>query len=79
MIKEPKFMEKHLDFQICTGAVFFVEESSALVTTDLEISSASHAGKFKIKEDRNGSAAALDTVALCDRYPPPPPPRSTCK
>jgi len=41
-----KLYENHLDFQICcTGVVvFFVEESSALVTTDLEISSASHAG-----------------------------------
>lgn len=59
------------------------EESSALVTTDFEISSASQAGKFKINEDRNGSvAAALDTAAatLFDRYPPPPPPpRSTCR
>lgn len=55
------------------------EESSALVTTDFEISSASQAGKFKINEDRNGSvAAALDTAALFDRYPPPPP-RSTCR
>jgi hypothetical protein len=46
VIKEIVFMKKYLDFQICcTGVdVFFVEESSALVTTDLEISSASHAG-----------------------------------
>ena len=71
-------MKKHLDFHICEGAVFFAEESSALVTTDLEISSASPAGKFKIREDKNGSVAALDAVALLDRYAPPPP-RSTCK
>jgi hypothetical protein len=46
VIKELVFMKTYLDFQICCtgGVVFFVDESSALVTTDLEISSASHAG-----------------------------------
>jgi len=78
--KAVKIQIKHLDFQICSGVTFLAEESSAVVTTDFEISSASEAGKFKINEDRKGSVATLDTAALFDRYPPPPPPpRSTCR
>ena len=75
--RDKKISDHHLDFQICEGAVFFPGESSAVVTTDFEISSASEPGKFKISEDSNGSLAALDTLALFDRYPPPP--KSTCK
>ncbi|KAF7840285.1 dof zinc finger protein DOF1.4-like [Senna tora] len=67
--------DHHHHLQI--GVVFFTEESSELGTTDFEMSSASEAGKFKISEDRNGSVAAFDTLALFDRYPLPP--RSTCK
>lgn len=69
---------------MCVGAGFCEEESSALVNTDFEMSSASEAGALKISEDRNGSvAAALDALTLFERYPPPPPPpplpRRTCK
>ena len=60
-------LNQYLDFHICAGAAFFTEESSALFTTDFEISSASDAGKFKISDDRNGSVAAVDTLALFDR------------
>lgn len=68
----PMDMKQYLDFQICEGAAFFAGVSSAVVTTDFEISSAPDAGKFKISDDRNGSVAALDTLALSDRYPPLP-------
>lgn len=69
-------MKQYLDFQICDGTAFFAEVSSVVVTTDFEISSAPEAGKFKISDDKNGSvAAALDTLAFSDRYPPLP--RST--
>jgi hypothetical protein len=77
MITEDKSKSQYLDFHICAGAAFFAGVSSALVTTDFEISSASDAGKFRISEDRNGSVAVVDTLALFDRYPPPP--RSTCR
>lgn len=45
--------------------------------TDFEISSASIVGKFKAREERKGSLAAVVDVVLLDRYPLPP--RSTCK
>lgn len=65
------------------------ESSSALVNTDLEMSSASEAGTLKIRDDRNGSEAAAVAqdvlVLLFDRYDPPPllpaapPLRRSCK
>jgi len=52
----------YLDFHICDSAAFFAEESSTLVPTDFEISSALDVDKFKITDVRNESVAVLDTL-----------------
>jgi len=52
----------YLDFYICDGAAFLAEESSTLVATDFEISSALDVEKFKITDERNESVAVLDTL-----------------
>lgn len=78
IFQQKQILNPYLDFHIWAGAAYFEEVSSVLVTTDFEISSASDAGKFKIRDDRKGSVAGVDTLALLfDRYPPPP--RSTCR
>lgn len=69
--------KQYLVFHICVGAALFALVSSVLVTTDFEISSASDEGKFRIREERKGSVAALEMLALLDRYPLPP--KSTCR
>jgi hypothetical protein len=54
----------YLDFHICdsAAAAFFAEESSTLVPTDFEISSALDVEKLKITDERNESVAVLDTL-----------------
>jgi hypothetical protein len=49
---------RYLAFHIGGDTTRLIELSSA-DSTDFEISSDSDAGKFKIREERNGSAAAV--------------------
>lgn len=68
----------YLDFQMCTGAEVFAEESSVPDPIDLEISSTSDTGKFRMNDETNGSVAAVETLALFDLYAPVLP-SNTCK